>query len=143
MEENIQIPIVISINDEPTPRFKLYPLKVEDKENVGALSSLPLRVMLTEDIRNFIHKKVAKLEDYEINKLYNTQLRIEINLKDENKHLETKGLMQIAFFPKFIEEWIKYVLSHVHEIFMLLYEENPIRTNNKILNSYGHWSTLR
>lgn len=70
------------------------------------------------DICAFYHYKIGEVGDYELQETYK-KLCVDETLKDEHKHLETKGITHVLHFLKvFKVEWIHIVLSRVHNITM-------------------------
>ena len=80
-------------------------------DKVGALSSIPPRVLFVTDIYLFQHRKIDEIGNFQLQEAYE-ELCVDGKLKDEFKHLETKGLTHVVHFPKeFKNDWIRIFLS--------------------------------
>ena len=63
-------------------------------------------------------------------------------LKEENKIVERKGLTRALDFPNvFKTEWIKIVLSRIHDKFVWL-EDEPIKITKRIIQRVTRYPTL-
>lgn len=58
MAPKVQNPVVVEMVDPVNPKYNLPPMKVAEPKNMGALSSIPARVILIEDIHTFIHYEI-------------------------------------------------------------------------------------
>lgn len=70
------------------PKYKIHLETTTQKNKVGALSTVPPRVLLVSDIRLFYHCKIMEIGDYELREYYE-ELSNDGNIKVEFKHLET------------------------------------------------------
>lgn len=99
----------------------------------GALSSVPSSVLLVEDIHSYIHCKLEELGD----KFIRNDLKglcVNDQLKLEYLPLKTKGLSNVVDFPDmFHEDWVKYVLSKVHDQFLWLETQAPIKITKEVI----------
>lgn len=102
-----------------------------------------------EDIRVYSHCNIEELGNAQMLKLYIDHMIDRMgNLKPEFKMLEEKGFTQFVNFSDFDEpEWVRYILSKIHDKFMWLDKPHEItKTIIKVvtcLNSTGEVTSLR
>lgn len=89
---------------------------------------------MIQHVSCFYTCKVGSIGDKEIRDLYN-ELCEDGVLREDNKIVEKKGLTRALDFPNFLfkTEWIKIVLSRIHDDFMWL-ENGPIKITKRIIN---------
>ena len=99
----------------------------------GALSSIPLKVLMIHDVRSYFMWKVSEIGDNELRVDYD-ELCENGALKNMHKHIVDKGLVHVVDFPyNFKIEWIKVILSRVYE--MQLWLENwPVKITKEIIH---------
>lgn len=101
-------------------------------DNIGALSSIPPRVLTVQDITSCYQYKIGEIGHFEIRTAYE-KLCIDEILKDEFKIIVDKGFTHALDFPKFLKnEWIKMVFCRVHDMKLRL-EGRPIKINEEII----------
>ena len=106
---------LISNSTYVEPKYKLQLEIALQPDDSRAFSRFPPRVSLVEDERSYIHCKISKLGDLDLDKAYKELCDDGGKLKEEHKHLEVKGLTNALHFLKVFKiEWIKIVLSRVH-----------------------------
>ena len=95
--------------------FKLVPTVAEALDPNDVHSQIPPKVLPINDIWSHFKGTIQELGTFEIDAAWN-ELCIDGILKLEHKHLEDKGLTHITHLPwTFQIEWIRYILSWVHE----------------------------
>lgn len=120
--------LVVYVIERKRPNFKKHPYKSVEDDPSGTFSSVANRVLNVEDIRAYIHCNIDELGSAQMLKLY-TQHMIDGmgNLKLEFKLIEEKGFTQFIKFLVFDEpEWVRYILSRMHDEFMWLDKPHKI-----------------
>lgn len=119
---------VVKITERARPVFKKHPFKLVEDELNGAFSSIPYGVFHNEDIRAYIHCNIKKLDNLDILSMYAKHMVDDFgNLKSNFKNLEDKDCIQFVHFPVFDKpEWVRYVLSQIHDEFIWLYKPHMI-----------------
>ena len=103
--------IYLVSNEIKQPEFKPIPEVSYKNVPTGALSVIPNKVVMGQDVNFFYNCKVGAIRDLEI---FNTfdKLCDKAILKDEFSIVEKKGLTKALVFPiVFKTEWIRIVLS--------------------------------
>ena len=102
-------------NEVKQPDFCPIP-KVAYKNNpASALSVIPLKVVMVQDVRRCYNFKIGPIGDLEIFNAYDKLCENKI-LKNEFSIIERKGLTKTLEFPiVFKIEWIRIVLSQIHD----------------------------
>jgi len=115
-------PNIVKISDRPRPIFKKYPYKSLEVDPLGAFSSVSHGVLHTEDIRVYIHANIEEFGEFRLRDIYHKQLIDDaFELKPKYKGIQEKHFDQFIHFPCFEEdEWVRYVLSRVHDNFLWL-----------------------
>ena len=76
---------------------------------------IPPQVIMIQDVRRCYNYKIASLGDLEIQEAYN-RLCVDEKLKEEYQIVKKKGLTRALDTPTiFKAEWIKIVLSRIHD----------------------------
>lgn len=100
---------------------------------IGALSSVASDVLLVEDIHSFIHCKLEELGNKFIQDEFKGFCDYGL-LKAKHMHLKTKGLLYVVdIHNQFHADWIKYVLSRMHDQFLWLEVEAPIKITKEVI----------
>jgi len=115
-------PNIVKISDRPHPTFKKHPYKSLEVDPLGAFSSVPHGVLHTEDIRVYIHANFEDFGESKLMDIYHKQLIDDsFEIKPQYKAIRDKHFAQCIHFPYFEEdEWVRYVLSRVHDNFLWL-----------------------
>lgn len=92
---------------------------IEDVPN-SAFSSVSYKVLHVDDVRAYIHCIIEETGNEVILSLYNKHIRDKDgNPKPEYAQLQRKSFMKFFHFLLFDEgEWVRYILSHVHDDFI-------------------------
>lgn len=114
--------LVVDITKRYCPKFKKYPFKSIEVDPLGAFSYIPYEVLHVKDIRAYIHTNLEETRGSQLSNLYsNHLLGGDYKIKLKFKVLEEKNCIQVANFSLFEEdEWVRYVLSIIHDKFMWL-----------------------
>lgn len=85
-------------------------------------SFVPYGVLHNEDVRAYIHYNIQELGNVDMLSLYTKHMMDNFgNLKPDFKSLQDKGFIQFVHFSAFDEpEWMRYVLSLIHNEFIWL-----------------------
>lgn len=142
-------PLLVEVKDRSRPKFKWHPYKSVDTEPLGAFSSMSYGVLHIEDIREYVHANIKDLGSVQLFELYsNPIVQEDFTVKLEFKTLVEKKFAQFAKFPIFEEdEWVHYILSKVHDEFMLI--DTPFKITKEAicvvtsLNSFGRLLVLK
>ena len=90
------------------------------------LSSIPLRVIMVHNVQSCYMYKIGDIKNFELRNAYD-KLCDNGALKEKNILVAKKGLTHALAFPKvFKVEWIKIVLSRIHDM-KLWIEKGPIK----------------
>ena len=85
-------------------------------DSLRAFSKVSNNVLHVKDIRGYIHYKIESIEDLDIYKDLEKICRNDLSLKPELAYLERLNLVKKMFYIDFDnEEWIKIILSRVHD----------------------------
>lgn len=125
--------VLVEAIKEPQPEFKLPTMKSGEINMTDALSSVPSDVLLVEDIHSYIHCKLKELGDKFIQNEFKG-FCVNDQLKAKYLPLKTKGLSNVVDFPdQFHDEWVRYVLSRVHDQFLWLETQAPIKITKDVI----------
>lgn len=106
----------------------------------GALSMIPPQVLMIQDIRCCYTCKVKSIGDMEIRELYGKLC--ENGVLKEYKVVKRKVLTRALDFPNIFKiEWIKIVLSRIHDNYVWL-EDGPIKITKRIIHRLTRYPTL-
>ena len=123
---------IIQNEDCEEPKYKPHSKTGTQIDKAGLLSSIPPMVFIIHDIHAFYPYKIGQVGDYELQQTYN-QICIDGKLKEEHKHLETKGLNHVLQFTKVLKkEWTKIMLSHVHN--MTMWQDELVKINRDVIH---------
>lgn len=91
-------------------------------------SFVPYKVFHNEDIRAYIHCNIKEFGNLDMSSLYAKHMVDDFeNLKSDFKNLESKGFIQFVHFSVFDKpEWVRYVLSQIHDEFLWLDKSHKI-----------------
>ena len=121
---------IIKNDQSPPPNFRNLVNLKNTVDDIGALSSIPPRVLTVEGVRSCYLCKVGEIGDFEIREAY------------ENKIIVEEGLTRALGFPNvFKVEWIKIVLNCIHDMKIWL-EGGPIKINKAIIHRVTWYPTL-
>ena len=112
-KDSLEIQLVS--NEVKQPKFKPIPKVSYKNDLVGALSSIPDKVVMVRDVYKCYNCKVGAIGDLEIANAYE-KLCVEGKLKDNFSIAEKKTLTKTLAFPTmFKAKWIRIVLSRIHD----------------------------
>jgi len=96
---------------------------------------------MVQDVRICYKCKIGAIGDMEMREAYDRLCENEV-LKEEYKIVETKGLTHALEYPTiFKTEWIKIVLSRIHDGSLWL-EDGPIKISKRIIHRVIGYPTL-
>ena len=102
-------------NEVKQPKFRPIPEVAYKNDPTGALSMIPNKVIMVQDVRKCYNYKIGAIGDLEIFNSFD-KLCENGKLKDEFSIVEKKGLTKSLVFPSaFKTEWIHIVLSRIHD----------------------------
>lgn len=128
-------------NEVKQPDFRPIPEVAYRNDPVSALSIIPKKVIMVQDIKKCYNCKIGAIGDLEINEAYN-KLCVDGVLKDEYKIVERKGLTRSLGVPTvFKNEWVRIVLSRIHDGSLWL-EDAPIKISKRIIHRVTGYPTL-
>ena len=108
---------------------------------VDALSVIPPKVVMVQDVRRCYKYKIGAIGDMEIRDNYDRLCENGV-LKDEYKTVEMKGLIRALEFPTvFKTEWIRLVLSRIHDGSLWL-EDGLVKILKRIVHRVMGYPTL-
>ena len=128
-------------NEVKQPEFRPIPEVAYKTDHAGALSIIPDKVVMVQDVRKCYNCKIGAIGDLEISNAYD-KLCDNGKLKDEFSIVEKKGLTKALVFPiAFKTEWIHIVLSRINdEAFWL--EIGPVKITKKMVHRVTGFPTL-
>ena len=119
-------------NEVKQPNFQAIPEVAYKDDPTGALSMIPPKVVMIQDIRKCYNRKVGSIGDLELKEAYR-RLCKNGKLKDEYQIIECKGLTHALDMPTVFKiECIKIVLSRIHDGFLWL-EGGPVKTTKRVV----------
>lgn len=128
-------------NELKQPNFKAILEVAYKNDPASALSVIPPKVIMIQDVRKCYNCKVRGVGDLELREAYN-RLCENGALKEEFNIVEKKGLTRaLEFTTAFKTEWIKIMLSKIHDNYIWL-EGGPIRITKKIIHRVTRFPTL-
>lgn len=131
---NVNTSLVVEIKNRPHPEFKKHPFKSLLDEPLGAFLSVCHGFLQTEDIKAYIHCDIEEIGSYKMSCVFTEYLITDNQLKPEYAYLQKKDFTQFMDFPKFDEdEWVRYILSHIHGEFILL--DRPYKIIEKVIKN--------
>ena len=112
---NDSLEIQLVSNDVKQPKFKPIPKVAYKNDLIGALSTIPDKVVMVQDVCKFYNCKLGAIGDLEIANAYE-KLCVDGKLKDEFFIVEKKTLTKALAFPiMFKTKWIRIFLSRIHD----------------------------
>ena len=112
-KEGLEIQLVS--NEVKQFEFKPMPEVSYKNDPTGALSVIPDKVVMVQDVHKCYNYKVGAIGDLEISNAFD-KLCDNGKLKDEFSIVEKKGLTKALAFPTvFKTEWIRIVLRKIHD----------------------------
>ena len=140
-KDQVTYEVQLVSNDVRQPDLKVIPKVAYKDDPSSALSMIPSKVVMVQDVWKCYSCKVGTVGDAEIREAYNNLCENGI-LKDEYAIVERKGLTRSLEFPTvFKTEWIKIVLSKIHDGCIWL-EGGPIKITKKIVHRVIGYPTL-
>ena len=128
-------------NEVKKPDFCPIPEVAYKNDPVGALSIIPPKVVMVQDVRKCYNCKIGAIGDMEISQVYD-RLCVNGVLKVEYKIAEKKGLTYALGYPMtFKIEWIRIVLSKIHDGSLWL-KDVPIKITKRIVHRVTSFPTL-
>ena len=123
------------------PKFRAI-LEVAYKDDpICALSMIPPKVVMIQDVRKCYNCKVGSIGDLELREAYDRLCDNGV-LRDEYQIVEKKGLTHALDFPTgFKTEWIKIVFSQIHDECIWL-EKGPVKITKRIVHRVIGFPTL-
>ena len=98
------------------PEFKPIPKVAYKNDPTSALSIIPPKVVMVQDVRKYYNCKVGGIEDMEIREVYNKLCDNRV-LKEEYNIVEKKGLAHALEFPTVFKiGWIIIFLRRIHDV---------------------------
>ena len=123
--------VKLIINNVKQPSFREIPKISYDRDPFDVLSMIPPNILMIQDARCFYTYKSWSIGNMEIRKLYNQFFDNGV-LREANTIVERKWLRHALYFSNiFKTEWIKIVLSRIHDKFIWL-ENGPIKIILKV-----------
>ena len=120
-------------NEVKQPEFRPIPEVAYKNDPVGALSMIPDKVVMVQDVRKCYNCKIRAIGDLEITNAFD-KLCVYGKLKDEFIIVKNKTLTKALAFPTvFKTEWIRIVLSGIHDGAFWL-ETGPVKFTKKTIN---------
>lgn len=133
MAPKIQDPVVVKNVEKPSLKYSLTPKVGFEPDDKTAFSLILNRVLLVEDVRFFTKCRVEELGHVEISDTYD-ELCTDGKLDNKFEHIKIKGLTEALVYPRvFKPQWVKLVLSRVHDDFMWL-QEQPFKITKEIIH---------
>ena len=107
----------------------------------SALSMIPPKVVMIQDVRKWYNCKVGSIGDMELRDAYDKLCDNGV-LKEEFSIFEKKGLMHALDFPiAFKIEWIKIILRRIHDGYIWL-EGGPVKITKRVIYRVIGFPTL-
>ena len=139
VKESFEVHLVS--NEVKKPDFHPIPEVAYKNDPAGALSIIPPKVVMVQDMRKCYNCKIGAMGDMEINQSYEKLSENGI-LKEEYKIAERKGVTRALGYPTtFKTEWIRLVLSIIHDGSLWL-EYVPIKISKRIIHRVTGYPTL-
>ena len=102
-------------NEVKQPEFKPIQEVAYKNDPIGALSTIPNKVVMVQDVHKCYNYKVGAIGDLEIVNTYD-KLCVDGKLKDKFAIVEKKTLTKALVFPiVFKIEWIRIFLSRIYD----------------------------
>lgn len=128
-------------NEVKQPDFHPIPEVAYKNDPTSALSVIPPKVVMVQDVRKCYNCKIGSIGDMEINQAYEKLCDNGV-LKEEFKIVETKGLTRALGHPtSFKTEWVRLVLSRIHDGSLWL-ENAPVKITKRIIHRVTGYPTL-
>ena len=128
-------------NEVKQLEFKAIPEVAYKNDPVGALSMIPPKVVMIQDVRKCYNCKVGSVGDMELRDAYDKLCDNGV-LKEEYNIVEKKGLTRaLDFLTTFKMEWIKIVLSWIHDGYIWL-EGGIVKIKKRVIHRFFGFPTL-
>lgn len=128
-------------NEVKQPEFKSIPEVAHKNDPASALSTIPDKVVMVQDVQRCYNCKIGAIGDLEIFNIFDKLCDKGI-LKDEFSIVEKKGLTKALVFPiVFKTQWIFIVLSQIHDGEIWL-EIGLVKITKKIVHRATDFLTL-
>ena len=129
------------INEVKQPNFRPIPDVAYKNDPTRALSMIPPKVVMVQDVRRCYNCKNGVIGDMEIWEAYKKLCENGV-LKEEFQIVEKKGLNSGIDFPTiFRTEWIRIELGRIHDGCLWL-EDGPIKISKRIIQRVTGYPTL-
>lgn len=123
------------------PKFRPIPEVAYKNDPTSALSIIPPKVVMVQDVRKCYNFKFGTIGDLEIFQAYDKLCANKI-FKDEFQIVEKKGSTHALVYPTgFKIEWIRIFLSQIHNGYFWL-EGGPIKITKRIMHRVIRFPTL-
>lgn len=128
-------------NEVKQPDFRLILEVAYKNDPVRALSMIPPKVVMVQDVRRCYNYKIGAIGDMEIREAYNKFYENGV-FKEEFQIVERKGLIHALDFPTvFKMEWVRIILRKIHDGCIWL-EDGPIKLSKIIIHRLIGYPTL-
>ena len=128
-------------NEVKQPDFRPIPEVAYKNDPASALSAIPPKVVMVQDVRKCYNYKIGAIGDMEISQAYD-RLCENGFFKEEYKIAESKGLTRALGYPMaFKTEWIRLVLRKIHDGSLWL-DGAPIKISKRIIHRVTGYPTL-
>ena len=139
VKESFEVQLVS--NEVKQHDFCPIPEVAYKNDPASALSIIPPRVVMVQDVRRCYNCKIGAIGDLEIFNAYDKLCENKI-LKNEFSIIERKGLTKTLEFPiVFKIEWVHIVLSRIHDGAFWL-ETGPVKFTKKTIHRVTGIPTL-
>ena len=128
-------------NEVKQPNFSPILEVAYTNDPTGALSIIPPKVVMVQDVRRCYNCKVGAIGDMEIKEAYDRLCENRV-LKDDYKIVEMTGLTHSLDFPIIFKiEWIRIVLNRIHDGSLWL-EDGIVNISKRIIHRVIGYPTL-
>lgn len=128
-------------NEVKQPEFKPIPEVTYKNDPASALSIIPDKVVMVQDVRRCYNCKIGAIGDLEIYNAYDKLCENKI-LKDDYSIIKRKGLSKaLEFLIVFKVEWVCIMLSKIHDGDFWL-ETGPVKFTKKTVHRVTGIPTL-
>lgn len=114
-------------------KFQVIPESAVKGDLMGALSLIPPKVLMINDVCTCYMCKIGEIGDYELREAYDKLCDNGV-LKAKHQKVSERGLVRALDFPwNFKVEWIKNVLIQIHDMNIWL-EDGPVKIKKKMIH---------
>ena len=141
VKEKIIFEVQLVSNEVKQLEFKAIPKVAYKNEPAGALSMIPPKVVMIQDVCKCYNCKVGIIGDMDLRDVYDILCDNGV-LKEEFSIVEKKGLTRALDFPTaFKIEWIKIVLRRIHDGYIWL-ESGLVKITKRVIHRVTGFPTL-